>query len=214
VDGLKRTFLLDLSDHWQREAALVMVFHGFTDNAENMRKEAGFTPLVAQYGFIAVYPQGTCDAKGNTYFSVGYAFHDNKVNDVGFARQLAARLVADLHLDPRAVFATGMSNGGDMSYLLGCQPKPFVRAIAPVAGTMMTVWNKKPVGQTLLPVLAVHGTNDKTTLWASDPTNRDGWGAYFITASGRAHGASLAPRARPGHRSRWPADRADTPNVR
>uniref|UniRef100_UPI0037835B89 hypothetical protein n=1 Tax=Prosthecobacter sp. TaxID=1965333 RepID=UPI0037835B89 len=47
LDGLMRAFLLDLPDHWQRGAAPVMVFHGSTGNAEDMRKEAGFTRLVS-----------------------------------------------------------------------------------------------------------------------------------------------------------------------
>jgi polyhydroxybutyrate depolymerase len=101
------------------------------------------------------------------------------VDDVNFVRQLVGRLVSDLDLDPRAVFSTGMSNGGDMSFLLATQPEPFVHAIAPVAGTMMASWSKDFVPRARTSVLAVHGTNDKVTLWSGDMQNRDGWGAYL-----------------------------------
>ena len=50
---------------------------------------------------------------------------------------LVARLVESYQIDPRRVYATGMSNGGDMSYLLACKAADVFRAIAPVAGTMM-----------------------------------------------------------------------------
>ncbi len=182
IDGQERTFLLDVPQNLQPGAALVLVFHGFTGSAEDVRKTSRFTALGEKHGFVVAYPQGTRDAKGNTFFNVGYSFHANEtIDDVRFARELSARLVRDLELDPDAVFSTGMSNGADMSYFLARQPKPFVRAIAPVAGTMMTSWTNRVSPQTRISVMEVHGTGDKTTLWAGDPQNHDGWGAYLGT---------------------------------
>jgi polyhydroxybutyrate depolymerase len=61
------------------------------------------------------------DEKNQRFFNVGYPFHQNeKVDDVKFARFLSARLVKDLGLDYNQVFATGMSNGADLCYLLAC----------------------------------------------------------------------------------------------
>jgi polyhydroxybutyrate depolymerase len=179
IDNLKRSFQLDLPESWREGVPLVLVFHGYTGSAKVSREESGFSSLAARYGFIAAHPQGTVDARGQTYFNVGYAFHDEKVDDVSFTRKLVARLVSDLKLDARAVFVTGMSNGGDMGYLLGSQPQPFVRAIAPVAGCMMASWERKHIGIARIPVLAVHGTADKVTRWEGDPTNAGGWGAYL-----------------------------------
>ncbi len=182
IDGRERTFLLDVPEHLQPGAALVLVFHGFTDSAQGVRRTSGFTALAEKHGFVAAYPQGTRDAKGNTFFNVGYSFHEvEKVDDVRFARALSARLVRDLGLDPDAVFSTGMSNGGDMSYFLARQPRPLVRAIAPVAGTMMASWTNPVPPQTRISVMEVHGTQDKVTRWAGDPQNRDGWGTYLGT---------------------------------
>jgi polyhydroxybutyrate depolymerase len=180
--GIDRTFNLDVPRVVRPGAPLVMVFHGFTGSAKGVRELAGFTPLVEKYGFVAVYPQGTIDSKGRAFFNVGYEFHwDQKVDDAEFARGLAARLVRDLGLDERAVFATGFSNGGDMSFFLGAQKNPFVSAIAPVAGTMMESWARdfRPVAR--ISVLAVNAKHDRTTLWDGDMKNRDGWGAYLGT---------------------------------
>jgi len=180
VGGMERTFILDLPATLTPGAALVLVFHGYSDSAAGIRRTAAFTPLVAEHGFVAVYPQGSVDARGKTFFNVGYAFHaDERVDDLRFVRELVARLVADLRLDPRAVFATGMSNGGDISYLLAAQRDPLVRAVGPVAGTMMTSWGRDVALPAPIPVLAVHGRRDEITRWNGDPENRDGWGAYL-----------------------------------
>lgn len=180
--GRERTFILDVPPGLKPGAPLVMVFHGFTGSAKDIRELTGFAKVSGQHGFVAVYPEGTRDSQGKSFFNVGYEFHrDQTVDDVQFARQLAARLTRDLGLNPRAVFATGFSNGGDMSFFLGAQREPFVAAIAPVAGTMMASWAKGFRPTARIPVLAVNTRDDKTTLWDGDLNNRDGWGAYLGT---------------------------------
>lgn len=182
IDGRDRTFILDVPSKLKPGAPLVMVFHGFTSSAKDVRDLTGFAKVSEQHGFVAVYPQGTRDSKGKSFFNVSYEFHrDQSVDDVQFVRSLAARLTRDLRLDPRAVFATGFSNGGDMSFLLGAQREPFVAAIAPVGGTMMQSWAKGFRPADRISVLAVNTRDDKTTLWNGDMNNRDGWGAYLST---------------------------------
>ena len=182
VDGRDRTFILDLPKITKQGAPLVLVFHGYYDTAESVRKYAGFTSLVNQYGFVAVYPQGTLDHEGSAFFNVGYednTLQEREVDDVKFIRVLVAALVKDLKLDARSVFATGMSNGADMSYLLACQSKPLVNSIAPVAGTMMISWHCDPHQR--VSVMEIHGTDDDTTPWIGDLENHDGEGAYLGT---------------------------------
>ncbi len=181
-DGRERTFILDVPRNLKPGAPLVMVFHGFTGSAKDMRELTGFAKVSEEHGFVAVYPEGTRDSKGRSFFNVGYEFHrDQTVDDVRFARSLAERLTRDLGLDSRAVFATGFSNGGDMSFFLGAQREPFVAAIAPVAGTMMESWAKDFRPARRIPVLAVNVKDDRTTRWDGDMRNRDGWGAYLGT---------------------------------
>jgi len=159
-----------------------LVFHGYTGSAVKIHASSGFTALTEEHGFVAAYPQGTIDARGNTFFNVGYEFHkESKVDDVKFANELTSRLVKDLALDPDAVFSTGMSNGGDMSYFLASQPDPFVRSIAPVAGTMMVSGNESFVPKKRMSVMEVHGRDDTITRWNGDLKNRDRWGAYYGT---------------------------------
>ncbi|MDA0661154.1 MAG: prolyl oligopeptidase family serine peptidase [Planctomycetota bacterium] len=180
VDGLRRKYILDVPSDLRPNSPLVMVFHGYTGSATEVRQQVGLTRLAQEHGFVVAYPDGTQDAKDSRFFQVGYAFHhDQEVDDVRFVRQLAAHLVQEFHLDERAVFATGFSNGGDFCYLLASQPKPFVRAVAPVAGTMMAAWGKELLPQARISVLAVNAKDDAITRWDGDLEHRDIWGPYF-----------------------------------
>ena len=99
---------------------------------------SGFNELAEQHNFIACYPQGTIDDYGNSFFNVGYSFHTfSGVDDVEFIRILRAHIIQEYHLTVYNTFSTGMSNGGDMSYLLACQASDIIQAVAPVAGCMM-----------------------------------------------------------------------------
>ncbi|MHC1763998.1 MAG: hypothetical protein AB9869_06800 [Verrucomicrobiia bacterium] len=46
---------------------------------------------------------------------------------------------------------------------------------------MMSSWTNALLPQTRISVMETHGTLDKTTWWAGDPQDREGWGAYLGT---------------------------------
>lgn len=186
VGGVEREFILDIPEKLEPGASLLWVFHGYAGSAKSMRDSSGFADVCRAQQVIVVYPQGTIDSRGNAFFNVGYAFHrDQKVDDVLFVRELSSRLVSDLNLERHAVFATGMSNGGDISYFLAAQEEPLVQAIAPVAGTMMRSWGDSFAPKKRIPVFAVHGTDDDITRWEGDPDNHDAWGGYLGVESVR-----------------------------
>ena len=179
--GLERQFIVHVPQNLPaRNAGLVIAMHGYGSSAENIMAYSGLNALADEHGYIVAYPQGTQDRQGNAFFNVGYAFHsDSAVDDVGFIRALVAGLVESYQIDPRRVYATGMSNGGDMSYLLACRAADVFRAIAPVAGTMMQATADNCAPGTPMPVLALNGTADNVTRYAGDYANKEGWGAYI-----------------------------------
>lgn len=81
-----------------------------------------------------------------------------RVDDVGFVRQLLDELARIVNVDPQRVYATGYSNGAMMSYRLASELSDRIAAIAPVAGPMGTA-NCKPTRP--VPVIHFHGTNDR-----------------------------------------------------
>jgi len=114
-----------------------------------------------QAGFIAVFPNGFSRwpsgvlATWNAGKCCGPA-EKGKVDDVGFIREVILRTERQASIDPRRIFATGMSNGAMMSWRLACEA-PEIRAIAPVAGSDNTVACKpaRPV-----PVIEFHALDD------------------------------------------------------
>jgi len=178
-DGMEREYLYYAPSDLAEDAPLVVVLHGFTSSAENIMSYTGFNNLADENNFAVVYPQGTTDEKSNTFWNVGYEFHaEVKTNDLDFIAKLVAFLQTAHSLSEENTFATGMSNGGEMCYLLACSFPELFAAVAPVAGTMMSNRFEECMPSRSIPMLAIVGTADKTTNYFGDEQNADGWGAY------------------------------------
>ena len=158
---------------------LVLVCHGYSGTAQGIMYYSEFNALAEEFGFAVCYPQGTLDGSNTTFFNVGYDFQNNQtVDDVAFVEELIDSLQAMHSLSEQDVFCTGMSNGGDFSYMLACQASETFKAIAPVAGMIMQdiMDDCNPINE--VSILEIHGTQDNVTYWQGDPNNNDGWGAY------------------------------------
>ena len=179
-EGLERSFLIYVPINIKENAPLVVAIHGYTSSAKTLMGYSGINQIADKEGFLVAYPQGTKDSRDNNFFNVGYEFHsDSKVNDVNFIREIVLNLTKDYKLNSKRVFATGMSNGGDMSYLLACTSSDLFTAVAPVAGVMMkdTLENCNPVKK--IPIFEIHGTKDSISKFEGDMNNEDKWGAYY-----------------------------------
>jgi len=158
---------------------LVLVCHGYSGTAQGIMDYSEFNALAEEFGFAVCYPQGTLDGSNTTFFNVGYDFQNNQtVDDIAFVEELIDSLQAMHSLSEQDVFCTGMSNGGDFSYMLACQASETFKAIAPVAGMIMQdiMDDCNPINE--VSILEIHGTQDNVTYWQGDPNNNDGWGAY------------------------------------
>jgi polyhydroxybutyrate depolymerase len=140
---------------------------------------SGFNQLADEFGFAVCYPQGTIDSYNNTFFNVGYDFQNNEtVDDVAYLLNLTTYFQTVNSIDPTKVFCTGMSNGGDLCYLLACQASETFRAVAPISGMIMQDIMDDCSPETEVSILEIHGTEDDVTYYDGDPNNVDGWGAY------------------------------------
>ena len=133
VGGTERSYLLYVPSGYQssRPAPLVLVFHGAGGRPKQMARHTGFTGLAEREGFIVAYPAGL-GRRWND--GRGIASHD----DVGFVRALLDTLGRELSIDPKRIYATGISNGAMLTYRLACDLPGVLAAIAPVAGAMPT----------------------------------------------------------------------------
>lgn len=133
---------------------VVLVFHGGLGNPEAIEKQSGFSRKADEEGFIVVYPYGTgaFDKKlltWNTWTCCGYA--DKKdINDVDFIDALIKIIKNKFSIDEKRIYATGMSNGGMMCYLLACQLPEYFAAVAPVVATMFDTISCNPQNEVSL----------------------------------------------------------------
>ena len=178
-DGIDRQYIYYEPTELNEQLPLVFVMHGFTGDANDIKNYSKMNDFADQYGFAVCYPRGTVDSGGNRFWNVGYAFHQNEtVNDVGFLTELAVYLQDTQALNPDYTFATGMSNGGEMCYMLACQAFDTFKAVAPVAGMILQVILDECDESPAIPIFEIHGSQDNVTPLSGDPNNNDGWGAY------------------------------------
>jgi polyhydroxybutyrate depolymerase len=150
-----------------KRTPLVLNWHGYTSNGQQQEAFSGFNVVGDEEGFIVVYPNSP-DASWN-----GGTCCSSMRDDAGFARALVADISAKACIDAKRVYSTGMSNGGFMSFRLGCEAADLFAAIAPVAGKL-GVAGCRPTRP--MPLLAIHGTADTLV-----PYNTGGLSADMLT---------------------------------
>lgn len=170
--GVTRTYALYVPASLQPgvPAELVVALHGGGGNAANLERTIGLDAIAEREGFLVVYPDGSGRLEDilltwNAGNCCGYAL-DEQVDDVGFVRAVVDQLSGMYAIDPHRVFATGMSNGGMMSYRLACEAADLFAAVAPVAGAL-NVADCEPVEP--VSVLAIHGAADQHVLFEGGP---------------------------------------------
>ncbi len=161
-------------------APLVFVFHGYAGSPDEIMNYSKMNEVAEDNGFAVCYPQGTKDNDNNRFFNVGYTFQNNPtVDDLGFVVSLAQHLQEAHALSAVNTFSTGMSNGGDFSYMLACQASNTFRAVAPISGMILEdIYNDCDAANPV-PVFEIHGTEDDVTYYEGDMSNQGGWGAYL-----------------------------------
>jgi polyhydroxybutyrate depolymerase len=137
---------------------LLLVLHGAGSTAEEVAVMTGFDTVSVQERVIVAYP----NADNGRWHASG----SGNVDDVLFIRTLIDRLEADYQIDPARIYATGFSNGGEMTYRLACQLADRIAAVGPVAGTNGTA-DCHPAHP--ISVIAFHGTTDSNSRYEGDP---------------------------------------------
>ena len=151
--GMTRTYELTIPASYTGKTPYALVFglHPLSVSYQFMPSEVGFTTYQEKYHFIGVAPSG---------LTVPAPFWDAAPStpnyDVSFISELMTHLEATLCIDTSRVFSTGISNGAQMSSLLGCRLSRRIAAIAPVEGEEYLA----PCKGRPEPILAFHGTAD------------------------------------------------------
>jgi polyhydroxybutyrate depolymerase len=142
-----------------RALPVVLDFHGLTMQAWMEQFYTEIDRAASQRGMAAVHPQGLGLIPGwNSGSACCGGGSTQNVDDVAFVSALIDALAQELCIDPRRIYATGMSNGGFFSYALACGLADRLAAVAPVAGVNLMIDDCKP--KRAIPLLHFHGTKD------------------------------------------------------
>ena len=171
IGGRERGYTLHLPPGItdSRPMPLVIVLHGGAGNGAGAATQTGFSREADRSGFIAAYPDGTdeprpfLNALGKPGFLTwdaggccGYAM-ENRVDDVAFLRTMVGSIERGYRIDPKRVYATGLSNGAMMAYRFACEASDLVASVGIVAGVVLVPCSpSQPVS-----IIHIHGSADE-----------------------------------------------------
>jgi polyhydroxybutyrate depolymerase len=170
-DGLTRMYRVHVPRKYRAAtpAPLVLAFHGGGGDMNYMANDKyyGLVSKAEAEGFIVVFPSGFSRLNSGKLatWNAGTCCagaRDRNVDDVGFVRAIIGNVTRQLDIDRNRIYATGMSNGGMMTYRLACEMADTFKGIAAVAGTDNTT-SCMPVAP--ISILHIHARNDDHVLY-------------------------------------------------
>ena len=169
ADGRDRSYLVHIPNKYDAKhpTPVVLILHGAWTNGPITALYSGLNGTADDNNFIAVYPNGTGLGDTALFWNCG---RGNRLplggrsppDDVAYIGKVVDDLGTVANVDPKRIYATGISNGGMMCHRLAAEMSDRIAAIAPIAGTLCLddIHTKRPV-----PVLHFHGTADKLVLY-------------------------------------------------
>lgn len=152
--GVERSFQLIVPEGYDGITPLpvVLTLHSLTIDYRVVPTISGIPDKVDRYRFIAVSPSGRLNGR-IPYWNAAPVV-DNY--DVQFVADLLDHLESRLCIDTSRIFSMGMSNGAQLSSLLGCRLADRITAIGPIAGVEF----HEPCDGRPVPIMAFHGALD------------------------------------------------------
>jgi polyhydroxybutyrate depolymerase len=129
VGGKERTYLVHAPPGYTGDepVPLVVGLHFYPGTGAGLRDMIGMDAKADAEGFLVAYPDGVAGG-WNALVCCGAE------DDIAFLRALTDHLIADWRVDPDRVYATGISNGGDMSFRAAVEATGVFAAIGAVSG--------------------------------------------------------------------------------
>lgn len=142
VGATGRALLLHIpADYRGAPAPLVLLLHGSGGNGARVLARSGLAATADRHGFLVAAPDGgIASGEGFVWNIPGVPSTSSRMpqpgdaDDTAFVLQAIDWLVAHRCVDPRRVYATGLSGGGRMASWLACVAADRFAAIAPVVG--------------------------------------------------------------------------------
>jgi polyhydroxybutyrate depolymerase len=169
VGGLSRTAILQEPKQAGGRVPVVIALHGGTRQASDIFDRTSWPQIARREGVLLVAPQGE-----NNQWNDGRAStisgKESTADDVAFLSALIDVLVRDHNADPRAIFLTGVSNGGLMTMRFACERGSSVGAAAPVIATLPQALATTCRSASPVPALFMAGTADPLMTYDGKPS--------------------------------------------
>ncbi|MGI8686843.1 MAG: alpha/beta hydrolase family esterase [Acidimicrobiales bacterium] len=133
---------------------LVVALHGGGNRAQSLVEATQLDAAATANGFLVAYPEAAQVWNGGFCCTGG---RGDAADDVRFLDRVIMDVAANRGVDPRRVYAVGVSAGGVMAYRLACDLAPRLAGIGSVAGTML-LDDCHPARA--VTVVEIHGTAD------------------------------------------------------
>ncbi len=154
VGSHKRSYIVYRPADLPGSAPLVVMLHGGYGSADQAEKTYGWNDEADREHFLVAYPNGFDRAWNTGGGCCGQPAKQN-INDVGFITAMVQQIEQEADIDSSRIYATGISNGGIMSYTLACQTSIFA-AIGPDSATQLGDCSHPDQ----VSVIHIHGTDD------------------------------------------------------
>jgi polyhydroxybutyrate depolymerase len=165
--GRTRTYAVVRPPTCTTNCPVIIDFHGFTSSNTGEQNISGIHALGNREGIITVWPQGVSsswNAGSGQFGSCCGTAQRNNIDDVGFVRAMVAKIKVDFpQVDPRRVYATGLSNGCALSNRLAAQASDIIAAAACSSLFLLTPETRLPRPTTFT---EIHGLQDTTVRYA------------------------------------------------
>jgi polyhydroxybutyrate depolymerase len=159
---------------------LVLLFHGGYGSGARILSTTQFAAKADKADFIVVAPDGI-----DRHWNDGRGTTNTTIDDVGFVRQLIKTIERRFAIDPKRIYATGISNGGHFTARLGCELSDTLAAIGtaagPIAAELLPTCKPAPIS-----VVGIQGTADPLSPFGGGEAG----GGYALAQGGKTASAA------------------------
>ncbi|MBF6329876.1 polyhydroxybutyrate depolymerase [Nocardia transvalensis] len=168
--GKQRSYVVHLPPGHDGTAALplVVAMHYYPGDAAGVAETSGWNDKADRENFVVVYPEGHGSAF-NALICCG------SEDDVGFIRTVVDQVADEWKIDRKRVYASGISNGGDMSFKLAVELPGTFAAIAPVSGGFIGPAAADPAYRPSKPVSVITFLGGKDRYYSQFDTGITQW---------------------------------------
>ncbi len=191
----------------------MVALHGRGGTGRQMERFTGFDALADQHGFLVAYPSGVGRGWNDGRGALGVEAQAEGIDDGAFIAAMLDEIAARHAVDPKRVYAVGVSNGGFFAHYLGDRfPDRFAAIAAVIGGIAVPVANR--FGRGAVAVLILQGTEDPLVPFAGGALGDDRGAMIDTVAAAKLWAARNGDTADSGDRDEPDVDPDDDCRVR